>query len=423
MPALIIIYYTLQAHNIAEEKSHQQRFQTGSSTTSSSATTHNSSSGGKTEVLPRTPGSDLDFSSTDSPAEAYSDGEGGRRLTDVTGKSTKNSLPEKSMGPQSEESADSDRRPSTGEDIGDTDPAFDVLVSNSYTIPDKGRNEEYAWQYIVEPYRASTLSVANSVQGATYSWYIDGHLHGYGTSIDVLFMEIGYHSVKVERLTAASDDESASISVSSTDSDEKTSHLEKGASHTSKTVSASSMERCTDGCTKSFKKGKPVVMAMADGSRRLSTSNAIVTSDKVSLILMCKYVRREVRTLSDLDREAWLSAVMVMQRVPTVVGQRLYGSKFYSKDHFTRTHLYYGGALDCDHWHQGAGFVTSHVALTLQWEQSLQAVNPSIAAPYWDFTIESTFFGGECVFSFCSPPRASTRAIIHILTPDFAVFP
>lgn len=26
------------------------------------------------------------------------------------------------------------------------------------------------------------------------------------------------------------------------------------------------------------------------------------------------------------------------------------------------------------------------------YEQSLQAINPSIALPYWDFTVEGTFF-------------------------------
>ena len=54
-----------------------------------------------------------------------------------------------------------------------------------------------------------------------------------------------------------------------------------------------------------------------------------------------------------------------------------------------------GGTKDCDHWHQGAGFVTSHMGLTLMYEQSLQAVNPAVTVPYWDFTLESTFFGAS----------------------------
>ena len=92
--------------------------------------------------------------------------------------------------------------------------------------------------------------------------------------------------------------------------------------------------------------------------------------------VMVKYVRREVRSLSDLDRELFFSAIMTMQRVPTEVGQRIYGSKFKSKDYFNRVHLYYGGTADCDHWHQGAGFVTPHMAFTLEFEQSLQSINP-----------------------------------------------
>lgn len=38
--------------------------------------------------------------------------------------------------------------------------------------------------------------------------------------------------------------------------------------------------------------------------------------------------------------------------------------------------------------------MTSHIALTLMFEQSLQAIDPSIAVPYWDFTVEGTFYNG-----------------------------
>ena len=105
-----------------------------------------------------------------------------------------------------------------------------------------------------------------------------------------------------------------------------------------------------------------------------------------------RYVRREVRSLSDRDREAFLQGVMAMQRLPADVGSRLYGSAYRSKDHFNRLHLYYGGRAACDHWHQGAGFVTSHVALTLEYERSLQAIYPWATVPYWDISLESTFY-------------------------------
>ena len=99
-----------------------------------------------------------------------------------------------------------------------------------------------------------------------------------------------------------------------------------------------------------------------------------------------------MRQLLGQDRDAFFQAVSIMQRIPTQTGKRLYGTKYRSKDFFNRIHLYYGGSKSCDHWHQGPGFVTSHVAFSLMYEQSLQSINPSVSLPYWDFTLESTFF-------------------------------
>lgn len=129
------------------------------------------------------------------------------------------------------------------------------------------------------------------------------------------------------------------------------------------------------------------------GWRRLAL--AAVRDGNVTWIgvhVMVKYVRREIRSMTDRDRETFFDAAMMIQRIPTEVGQKLYGSKYRSKDSLNRMHMYYGGRADCDHWHQGAGFVTSHVALTLAFEQSLQSVFPQVTTPYWDFTIESTFY-------------------------------
>ncbi|CAM9505077.1 unnamed protein product, partial [Laminaria digitata] len=134
-----------------------------------------------------------------------------------------------------------------------------------------------------------------------------------------------------------------------------------------------------------------------------------------------KYVRREIRDLTDRDRETFFNAMAVMQRVPSAVGRQVYGDKYYSKDYFNRMHLYYGGERDCDHWHDGAGFVTSHIAVSLMFEQSLQAVNPSIALPYWDFTVEGmaydwTDFRDSGVFSDDWFGDAAPRN--PLMTPD-----
>ncbi|CAN0441753.1 unnamed protein product, partial [Hapterophycus canaliculatus] len=62
----------------------------------------------------------------------------------------------------------------------------------------------------------------------------------------------------------------------------------------------------------------------------------------MKFVVVVKYVRREIRTLTDRDREVFFNAVSVMQRVPSAIGQAVYGSKYYSKDYFNRMHLYYG---------------------------------------------------------------------------------
>mmetsp|Transcript_39284 Transcript_39284/g.50743 ORF Transcript_39284/g.50743 Transcript_39284/m.50743 type:complete len:433 (-) Transcript_39284:300-1598(-) len=55
--------------------------------------------------------------------------------------------------------------------------------------------------------------------------------------------------------------------------------------------------------------------------------------------------------------------------------------------------------------HDGLGFVTSHSALTLMFEQTLQAINPRVTVPYWDYTIDITAYelAGELSAFFDSP--------------------
>ena len=68
-------------------------------------------------------------------------------------------------------------------------------------------------------------------------------------------------------------------------------------------------------------------------------------------VVTVKYVRREIRDLTDRDRETYFNAVSVLQRVPSAVGRAVYGDRYYSKDYFNRMHLYYGKQmLGCVRW-------------------------------------------------------------------------
>ena len=70
-----------------------------------------------------------------------------------------------------------------------------------------------------------------------------------------------------------------------------------------------------------------------------------------------KYVRREIRDLTDRDRETFFNAVAVLQRVPSAVGREIYGDKYYSKDYFNRLHLHYGMLNIC--------YFRSHMVMSL----------------------------------------------------------
>ena len=119
------------------------------------------------------------------------------------------------------------------------------------------------------------------------------------------------------------------------------------------------------------------------------TSNTVYTYD---FTLAVKYVRREIRTLTDEDRESFFTALELLYSLSETEGQRLYGSKFHNAEYFSYKHLTGAGTTDCDHWHDGAGIITHHMAFTLEFEQSLQSINPSIANPYWEYGMDTYLY-------------------------------
>lgn len=104
--------------------------------------------------------------------------------------------------------------------------------------------------------------------------------------------------------------------------------------------------------------------------------------------IFVRYVRRELRQLSREDRESFFATARVLWDIPTVIGQQRYGSLYRGIDYFVNLHNSLAGAKDCDHMHDGLGFLTLHVALSQRFEQALQAVTPRMSLPYWDFTID-----------------------------------
>ena len=106
-------------------------------------------------------------------------------------------------------------------------------------------------------------------------------------------------------------------------------------------------------------------------------------------VVHCRYVRREIRSLSDDDREKYFSAVETVYKVSQDEGMSRYGEAYKNITYFVTLHHRLAGARDCDHLHDGLGFLTQHAALTLTFEKVLQLIDPSVSVPYWDYTIEA----------------------------------
>ncbi|CAN0566766.1 unnamed protein product, partial [Ectocarpus sp. 12 AP-2014] len=98
----------------------------------------------------------------------------------------------------------------------------------------------------------------------------------------------------------------------------------------------------------------------------------------------------------------FFDALETLYRLPTSEGVEQFGSDYKGIDYFVQLHLDGAGVKDCDHWHDDAGIMTHHVGFTLQFEQAMQLVDPSVTIPYWEYSIEATedldSYGDSMVF-------------------------
>ena len=108
-----------------------------------------------------------------------------------------------------------------------------------------------------------------------------------------------------------------------------------------------------------------------------------------------KYVRREISTLTDNDREEFLDAFHTLWEVNTVDGMAKYGERYKSIYWFAILHNDGSGNSVCDEFHGDVGFLPNNVYLLNYLEQSLQLVNPKVTLPYVEY---SKYFGTE-IFS------------------------
>lgn len=103
---------------------------------------------------------------------------------------------------------------------------------------------------------------------------------------------------------------------------------------------------------------------------------------------LCLYVRREFRSLTTEDQQAFMDANYIIYSTSEEKGQALYGASFRNSTSLVRYHHFSAAQQDADHIHEGNGFLTQHIKLSNMFEDSLRAVDPALSLPYWDFTID-----------------------------------
>jgi len=106
-------------------------------------------------------------------------------------------------------------------------------------------------------------------------------------------------------------------------------------------------------------------------------------------IILCQYVRREIRSLTSDDLNKAMDSMYTLWSVSEEDGQKLYGENYHSSTYFTEAHTFNAGQQDADHIHEGLGFLPQHIKMTNMFEESIQSVDPSFSLPYWDFTIDT----------------------------------
>lgn len=91
-----------------------------------------------------------------------------------------------------------------------------------------------------------------------------------------------------------------------------------------------------------------------------STVTVVIGSSTYSrsFTIANKYIRREIRSLTDEDRDEYFDALLKLYEVDQETGEATYGSNYASAEYLLAKHLNGAGRSDCDHWHDGAGKMT-----------------------------------------------------------------
>lgn len=93
------------------------------------------------------------------------------------------------------------------------------------------------------------------------------------------------------------------------------------------------------------------ILVRATQIKATTLTVAYDTGPSLTVHVICKYVRREVRTLFPDDRLRFVSAIETVYKTSEAEGQKLYGSNFHDPIFYNQFHLQHCAREACDGWH------------------------------------------------------------------------
>ena len=115
-------------------------------------------------------------------------------------------------------------------------------------------------------------------------------------------------------------------------------------------------------------------------------SGGMATTKTMTQTAWVKYVRRELMSLTDADREEFLDTFRKMWDTTTTEGIEKYGAAFKSVYYFAMVHNDGGANSICDEFHAGAGFLANHIFLGIYLERAMRMINPRVSLHYMEYT-------------------------------------
>ena len=135
-------------------------------------------------------------------------------------------------------------------------------------------------------------------------------------------------------------------------------------------------------------RGAIVVFSVLETGCMDSSSKSVVEDAHASVRVIALTVRREIREYPLEEISRMMDAMYPMWAMTTSMGIERYGPNFRSVDDIDELHRRNAGAYDSDHFHEGMGFLTQHTKLSMYFEKSMRQIDPGVALPYWDATID-----------------------------------